>query len=71
LSGVQTDGVQHTHDRAERRILALIEATETMEVAEKLVCTVDEMNDHEALSSAIALGEIIYTPAVGSGPISE
>src|SRR5229473_6364810 len=42
-------GVEHTHDGAERPILVLGEATQTIEMAEKLVCTVDEMNDHEAL----------------------
>jgi hypothetical protein len=35
------DGVNHTHDGTERSILVLGEATQTVEVAEELVCTVD------------------------------
>jgi len=43
------DGVEHTHDGAEWPIFVLGEATQAIEVAEKLVRTVDEMNDHEEL----------------------
>jgi len=42
-------GVEHTHDGAERSILVLGEPTQAIEMAEKLVCTVDEMSDHAAL----------------------
>jgi len=44
------DGGEHAHDSAERSIFILGKATEAIEVAEKLVCAVDEVNDHEALS---------------------
>jgi hypothetical protein len=47
------DSVEHTHDGAKRPILALGEATQPIEVAKKLVRTVDEMNHHEALSPDI------------------
>jgi hypothetical protein len=43
------DGVKHAHNGAERSIFVLGKATEAIEVAEKFVCAVDEMNDHEAL----------------------
>jgi len=37
--------MQHADDRAEGRILALLEAAKTVEVAEQLVRAVEEMND--------------------------
>src|SRR5437667_8780594 len=37
---------EHPGDGAERRVLALVEAAETVEVTEELVGAVDEMNDH-------------------------
>ena len=43
------DGVEHTDDGAEWPIFVLGEATQAIEVAENLVRTVDEMNDHGEL----------------------
>jgi ATP-dependent DNA ligase len=40
------DGVQHAGHRAKGTVLPLIEAAQTVEVAEQLVGAVDEMNDH-------------------------
>lgn len=40
------DGVEHTYNRAERPVLALGKSTQSVEMAEQLVRTVDEMNDH-------------------------
>jgi hypothetical protein len=40
------DGVQHAPDRAEGLVLALVEAALAVEVAEQLVRTVHDVNDH-------------------------
>jgi hypothetical protein len=44
------DGIEHTHNGTEGPILTLGKTAQAVEVPEKLVCTVDEMNDHQALS---------------------
>src|SRR3954454_11045867 len=44
-------GVQHARDGAEWLVLALVEAALAVEVAEELVGTVDEMDDHAELAA--------------------
>jgi hypothetical protein len=43
------DGGKHAGNGAERAILVLGKATQAIKVAEKLVRTVDEVNDHASL----------------------
>ena len=38
--------MQHAIDRAQRPVLALVEAAQAVEMTEQLVGAVDEMNDH-------------------------
>ena len=45
-------GVEHTHNGTERRVVTLGEATQTIEMSEKLVRAVDEMNNHVGIISA-------------------
>ena len=40
------DAVEHADDRAKRRIFALVEAAQPVEVTEQLVRAIDEVNDH-------------------------
>jgi hypothetical protein len=44
------NGVEHTHYGAEGPVFILGKTTEPIEMAEKLVCAVDQMDDHTALS---------------------
>ena len=56
-------GVQHANGRAEFRILALVEAAQTVEVAEQLVGSVYDVHDHLSREEGIHISsESIQTP---------
>jgi hypothetical protein len=48
-------GLQHADHGAERWILALVEAAQPVEMAEQLIRTVDEVNDHARSSVCIGI----------------
>src|SRR5436190_134500 len=61
VRGSPLDRLQHRPEHpghgAERRVLALVEAAETVEVTEELVGAVDEMNDHGCMGLDRAAGK--------------
>src|SRR5207249_3073291 len=70
VRGSPLDRLQHRPEHpghgAERRVLALVEAAETVEVTEELVGAVDEMNDHGCMVIDRASGK---APRFGSPPL--
>jgi hypothetical protein len=47
-------GIEHSDNRPESSLLTIGEATQSIEMAEELVRSVDQMNDHVCLGLGVA-----------------